>query len=59
MLEVHDPCHFELALQMPAPPQTYEEALTLNPPGGISLACNELSTHDLYPGRPHGAWVDV
>lgn len=44
---------------MPAPPQTYEEALTLNPLAGISLAYNELSTQHLYLGRPHGAWVDV
>ena len=39
--------------------QTHEEALTLNLPAGISLAYDELSTHRLYPGRPHGAWVDV
>ncbi len=42
---------------MAAPPQTHEEALTLL--AGISLAYNELSTQRLYPGRPHGAWVDV
>ena len=50
---------YELALGVPAPPQTHEEALTLNPPVGISLAYNELSTQHLYLGRPHGAWVDV
>jgi hypothetical protein len=44
---------------MPAPPQTHEEVLALNPPGGISLVYNELSTQHLYLGRPHGAWVDV